>query len=38
VSAIHKLPDFFAQETTNRFHDLKITYLSPASLPVVVEH
>ncbi len=38
VSAIHKLPDFFARQTTTRFHDLKISYLSPASLPVVVEH
>ena len=38
VNAIHKLPDFFAQETTTRFHDLKISYLSPASAPIFVEH
>jgi len=38
VSAIHKLPDFYTRQTTTRFHDLKISYLSPASLPVVVEH
>ena len=38
VSAIHKLPDFFARQTTTRFHDLKVSYLSPASAPVVVEH
>jgi hypothetical protein len=38
VSAIHKLPDFFAHQTTTRFHDLKVSYLSPGSAPVVVEH
>jgi len=38
VNRIHKLPDFFAQETTTRFHDLKISYLSPASAPIFVEH
>jgi hypothetical protein len=38
VSAIHKLPDFFAQETTTRFHDLKVSYVYPGSAPVFVEH
>jgi hypothetical protein len=38
VSAIHKLPDFFARQTTTRFHDLKVSYLSPGSAPVVAEH
>jgi VWFA-related protein len=38
VSAIHKLPDFFARQTTTRFHDLKVSYLSPGSAPVVLEH
>jgi hypothetical protein len=38
VSAIRKLPDFFARQTTTRFHDLKVSYLSPGSAPVVVEH
>jgi hypothetical protein len=38
VGAIHKLPDFFARQTTTRFHDLKVTYLSPGSAPIVVEH
>jgi len=38
MSSIHKLPDFYAQQTTNRFHDLKVSYLSPVSAPVIVEH
>jgi hypothetical protein len=38
VSSIHKLPDFYAQQTTKRFHDLKVSYLGAASTPVVVEH
>jgi len=38
VNAIHKLPDFFARQTTTRFHDLKVSYLSPGSAPVVLEH
>jgi VWFA-related protein len=38
VASIHKLPDFFAQETTNRFHDLKVSYMSSVSAPVIVEH
>jgi len=38
VSAIHKLPDFFARETTTRFHDLKVSYVYPGSAPVFVEH
>jgi VWFA-related protein len=37
VSVIHKLPDFFAKETTNRFHDLKVSYQS-GSAPIFVEH
>ncbi|MGD0628697.1 MAG: VWA domain-containing protein [Terracidiphilus sp.] len=38
VSAIHKLPDFFARQTTTRFHDLKVSYVYPGSAPVFVEH
>lgn len=38
MASINKMPDFFARQTTNRFHDLKISYLSPVSAPVVVEH
>jgi VWFA-related protein len=38
VRAIQKLPDFFARQTTTRFNDLKISYLSPASAPIFVEH
>ena len=37
VSAIHKLPDFFARETTTRFHDLKVSYLSGSGF-IFVEH
>jgi hypothetical protein len=36
VASVHKLPDFFARQTTTRFHDLKISF--PASQPVVLEH
>lgn len=35
---IPKLPDFFARQTTIRFHDLKVSYFSGASDPVIVEH
>lgn len=38
VAYIHKLPDFFARQTTNRFHDLMFVRLSPFSDPVVREH
>jgi hypothetical protein len=38
VSTIHKLPDFFTRQTTSRFHDLKVSYFSPGSAPVIVEH
>jgi hypothetical protein len=38
VASIHKLPDFFARQTTNRFHDLKVSFLSPASDPIILEH
>jgi VWFA-related protein len=38
ASSIRRLPDFFARQTTNRFHDLKVTYVSPASAPVILEH
>ncbi len=38
VAAIHKLPDFFARQTTTRFHDLKVSYPTPISVPVIVEH
>jgi len=38
VASVHKLPDFFARQTTNRFHDLKVSFLSPVSDPIVLEH
>jgi hypothetical protein len=38
ATSIHKLPDFFARQTTNRFHDLKVSYLSSTSDPVILEH
>jgi hypothetical protein len=38
VSTIHKLPDFFARQATTRLHDLKVTYLSQGSAPIVIEH
>jgi hypothetical protein len=37
ASSVHKFPDFFAQQSTNRFHDLKVSYLSPVSDPVILE-
>jgi hypothetical protein len=36
ATSIHKLPDFFARQTTNRFHDLKVSY--PTNEPVILEH
>jgi hypothetical protein len=38
ATSIPRLPDFFARQTTNRFTDLKISYLSEASDPVILEH
>lgn len=38
VASVHKLPDFFAQQTTNRFHDLRVMYLSQAAEPIILEH
>ena len=38
MSSIHKLPDFFARQTTNRFHDLKISHLGPVAAPLIYEH
>jgi len=38
MASIHKLPDFYARQTTYRFHDLKIVYLSPAATPNFYEH
>jgi hypothetical protein len=38
ATSIPRLPDFFARQTTNRFHDLKVSYFSPASDPVILEH
>ena len=38
VASIHKLPDFFAEKTTTRFHDLKVVQLSEAAAPIVREH
>ena len=36
VASVHKLPDFFARQTINRFHDLKVLY--PTSTPIILEH
>ncbi len=36
ATSIHKLPDFFARQTTNRFHDLKVSY--PINEPVILEN
>jgi hypothetical protein len=38
AASIHKFPDFFARQTTSRFHDLKVSFLSPVSDPVILEH
>jgi hypothetical protein len=38
VASMHEYPDFSAQETTSRFHDLKVSYLSRASEPIILEH
>jgi len=38
VASVHKLPDFFARQTTNRFHDLKVSYSSSDSEPDIFEH
>ena len=38
AASIPKLPDFFARRTTIRFHDLKVSYFSGASDPVILEH
>ena len=37
VSVLHKLPDFFAKETTTRFHDLKVSYQNGSGF-IFVEH
>jgi len=38
MNSIHKLPDFYARQTTNRYHDLKVVHLSPAAMPDIYEH
>jgi VWFA-related protein len=38
AASIPKLPDFFAQQTTTRFHDMKVSHPSAAKAPVVLEH
>ena len=38
VASIHKLPDFSAEKTTTRFHDLKVLELSEGSAPIIREH
>ena len=38
AASIPKLPDFFAQQTTTRFHDLKVSRPSAVKAPVVLEH
>ena len=37
IASIQKFPDFFARETTNRFHDLKLTSFSSDAEPVILE-
>jgi len=38
VASIHKLPDFFARQTTNRFHDLRVVRSSQDAIPNIYEH
>lgn len=38
IASIQKFPDFFARETTNRFHDLKFTSFSSDAEPITLEH
>ena len=38
VASIDKLPDFFAEKTTTRFHDLRVLDLSEDAAPIVREH
>ena len=37
IASIQKFPDFVARETTNRFHDLKLTTFSGDAEPVILE-
>jgi len=37
VASIQKFPDFVARETTNRFHDLKLTTFSTDAEPIIME-
>ncbi|MGA2850813.1 MAG: VWA domain-containing protein [Terracidiphilus sp.] len=37
IASIHKFPDFFAQQTTNRFHDLKLSFFQSNDDPVILE-
>jgi VWFA-related protein len=36
IASIQRFPDFFARQTTNRFHDLKVSY--PTSEPTIREN
>jgi len=36
-ASIQKFPDFVARETTNRFHDLKLTTFSTDAEPIIME-
>lgn len=38
AASVHKLPDFFARQTTRRFHDLKVSNPSSTSEPDIFEH
>jgi VWFA-related protein len=38
AASIPKLPDFFAQQTTTRFHDMKVSHPAATKAPVVLEH
>jgi hypothetical protein len=37
IASIQKFPDFFARQTTNRFHDLKLSYFSTNPEPIILE-
>jgi hypothetical protein len=37
IASIHKFPDFFARQTTNRFHDLKLMSFSTYDEPTILE-
>jgi hypothetical protein len=38
IASVQKFPDFFARQTTNRFHDLKLTTFLTDGAPIVMEN